>query len=152
SLAFLFGALVGCGQPTADDGKTTVPVNNDLAPVATVAGYQIQPPKGLTLSKEPVSPDEFEWAGPGRDDASAAFFRVHVWPGPDARDRRTKEGGMADPLSLEDYFSAALSRLKRGLSNWKGERRERFTSNGVEFIGIRWQGTDPDGQKVFHGV
>jgi hypothetical protein len=154
ALSLIVGALGGCGQQTAepgggpgDEGKP----NPDLGPVTDIGAYQIQPPKGYTPTDPKfVEPDEYSWDGPRRGDKPGGLFVVKIWPEQREEKPFKKEVEVGEP-TLDDYFSAAVGRVKPFWANWQVQGLKRFTSHGMPFIGTQWKGTDRESQKPCHG-
>jgi hypothetical protein len=177
-LSLVFGALWGCGQrpseskdgPAADDkhngrasgaataarpsrdgpaadGKLTV----DLGPVTNILAYQIQPPKGyITTDPKVLEPDEFSWDGPKHQGKPGAMFLVKIWP-ERSEEKHVKSEVEVGTLTLDDYFTSALARIKPFWVSLQADPPERFTSHGLPFIGTRWKAIDRESQRPFRG-
>jgi hypothetical protein len=143
--AFLL-ALAGCGRkaepgprpdPQEDAGwQPDATLLDELAPAEDVAGYQIRPPKGFAKSgpDKPIAGVKAIpfWFGTARADEPAPQLKVQV---------STVPAEMAPPL--EEALSGQLSLPKQQLERWSQLEPERGKVNGLDFLRVRWSGTDP---------
>jgi hypothetical protein len=152
-LSLLAGAVAGCGQQAAEPGNGTEAAakpNPDLGSVTDIGDYQIQPPTGYTATDPKfLEPDEYSWDGPRRGDKPGGLFVVKVWSG--REEKPLKNEAEASTLTLDDYFGAAVGRVKPFWVNFQVDSVQRFTSHGLPFIGMRWKAIDRESQRPFRG-
>ena len=153
ALALVLGTLWGCGQqaPELKDAPADGKPNPDLGPVTDIGAYQIQPPKGYARTDPKfLEPDEFSWEGPRRGEKDGAMFMVKIWPDERA-EQPSKIGVEVATLTLDDYFSSALARVRPFWVRLQPDPPQRFTSHGLPFIGATWKAIDRESQRPFRG-
>jgi hypothetical protein len=114
-----------------------------LGPEIKIEGYAVRPPRGYEAISQQIGVRKATaWKGPVREDGTApGFYVVYL----------TMPLGEKKMPTLEEALAVYLADRKSSLFNWKATKTERGKVNGLNFIRMRWSGTNETRDFAMHG-
>ena len=102
--------------------------------------YTVRIPKGYEMQQAtnpPAGMRVWGWTGAARRDGTKPSITMNLLTVP--AEQQEKIGN----LSLDQLAERLIGGLKRQRTNWKQEKTEKGVINGMNFVRIRWEGTEP---------
>ena len=146
----LLGAREASGQRAAPaaEWKPDAKAVKQLGPAVNLGSYTLRIPKGYELQETPQAPAGskfWAWAGPARADGTKAQLLMNLLPIAPAQREQAKR------LTLEQLAEKRIAAIRGQRTDWKQEKTEKGVINGVTFVRIRWEGTEPRNQWDMRG-
>jgi hypothetical protein len=111
-----------------------------LGAAVAVEKYTVRVPKGYDLQRPNNAPPGVRiwgWTSAARRDGTKGSVTMNLLTLPAAEQAKFKS------LTLEQLADRLIGGVKRQRTNWTQERTENGVINGMNFVRIRWKGTDP---------